>query len=250
MNALVSVVTPTYRPVSYWERQLGWLQAQSLLPGLFEWVIVDDLWESSRTTVLNWSAGFTIRHMPPESVTEFMSVSSALNDGIRASTGQLIYFMADYMQPLPGTLHRHVQLYDVYGPNVFIGGAVLPHERRWETLISSDVAEVKSPGLARGAFWGGRNDSASRDALVAVNGFDERLDGYRGAMDADLAHRLLNYGCRFIIDRQLATGAGMHGHDQSKPSRGEQERNPLWPAISAKVVGGESWANHARRLDG
>lgn len=243
MKPRLSVVTPTYRPFDYWRRQFDWLDAQKLDHALFEWVIVDDHWWEHQTRVAKLPPhDFGIVHRPPGRLRENVSVCSAFNDGIANAQGELVYLMADYMQPLPDTFARHLELLDLFGEKCFFSGPVLPHQRGRDdqrTQIDRWEAEVFDRIAARGIFWGGRNDSVPRSALMAVNGFDERLDGYRGAMDADLAHRLMNSGCRYIIDLKLDAGAGMHAHEHSKGCLGDQELNPRWTGIAAGVVAGE-----------
>ncbi|GAH86423.1 unnamed protein product, partial [marine sediment metagenome] len=65
--------------------------------------------------------------------------------------------------------------------------------------IDKNLCENDNPDW----FWAGRNDSAPLEALLDINGWDEAFDGRPGGVDADLGARLMKYGCRFLVDREL-----------------------------------------------
>ncbi len=45
-----------------------------------------------------------------------------------------------------------------------------------------------------------RNESVRREHLIAINGFNEDLDGSHGYQDSDMATRLKWHGLRFVVD--------------------------------------------------
>lgn len=51
-------------------------------------------------------------------------------------------------------------------------------------------------------WWAGRSDSAPLSALLEANGMDETSQGRRGGLETDLCRRMMEWGCRFLVDRQ------------------------------------------------
>ena len=206
----VSVLTTTVRPWDFAQRQLEALKEQTLDD--FEWVFVDNRGGQRTLTSTN------PRHIPLKIVQSrggqppYMAEALAKNSGLSYCQGELVYLMNDYILPTPKVLERHWQLYKEYGPKVFISGPLeagdleqkdRSRHRKVEYEIGDGVGEVSWAKLNSNSFtefWAGRNDSASLEALLAVNGFDECIDGGKGGIDLLIALRMANWGCRHLVD--------------------------------------------------
>ena len=121
---------------------------------------------------------------------------------------------------------------------------VMFRARNAEYLIPhTGEGEIFSPGMVQQTFLGGRNDSVSLEAALAVNGMDERLDGYFLGLDIDFAVRLMNAGCRYIVDRLLP--CILHPHTRGKlESPGPASEGPGQVVIQKEVLEGQSFADH------
>lgn len=202
----VSVLTTTVRPWDFLLRQREALEGQTLDD--FEWIVVDN-YVGPRDFTLRGRFPITIAKsrggQPP-----YMAEALAKNSGLRYCQGELVYLMNDYILPTPKVLERHWQLFQEYGPKVIISGPLQSGDgndrnrsRKPEFMIGDGVGEVSKARLNRNEFtefWAGRNDSAALEALLAVNGFDECIDGGKGGIDLLVALRMSNWGCRHIID--------------------------------------------------
>lgn len=209
----ISVVTTTVRPWAFLLRQREALEAQTLDD--FEWVVVDN-YAGERTFRLQAAQAIIVGRFlitvvrsrggqPP-----YMAEALAKNSGLSYCRGELVYLMNDYILPTPKVLERHWQLYKEYGPKVFISGPLQAgdgndrrRDRHPEFMLGDGVGEVSKERLNRNEFtefWAGRNDSAPLEALLAVNGFDECIDGGKGGVDLLIALRMANWGCRHLVD--------------------------------------------------
>ena len=202
----VSVLTTTVRPWHFLLRQLEALEVQTLPD--FEWIVADNF-GGSRDFTLKGRFPITIAKsrggQPP-----YMAEALAKNSGLSYCQGDLVFFLNDYVLPTPKVLERHYQLYQEYGPRVFISGPLRAGDgnerargRCPEMMIGDGVGEVSKNRLNSAdlsEFWAGRNDSAALEACLAVNGFDECIDGGKGGIDLLIALRMSNWGARHIID--------------------------------------------------
>jgi len=80
---------------------------------------------------------------------------------------------------------------------------VYPPDWRIGTISKTKIAEGLYENDDNNWWWGGKNDSAPLEALLGVNGMDETWDGRRGGSDGDTARRLMEYGCRYLVDREV-----------------------------------------------
>ena len=121
----VSVITITWRP-GYIDTMVQALQAQTLDKDRWEWILVDDLHQVRRSAVARY-IGDSIRfqHLPPREIKPYSATGIAINTGLAAARGELVYFMADYMYPHPTCLERHWDIYARFGPKVLISGPLI-----------------------------------------------------------------------------------------------------------------------------
>lgn len=81
---------------------------------------------------------------------------------------------------------------------------------------------------ARGAtwWWLGRNDSGSREILIAANGMNEALDGIHGGLDTEITSRLMELGCFHFVDTEVP--AYVLPHPRRKKELREIPQNRVW----------------------
>jgi len=266
----VSVITITGREL-FIEYQIEYLKAQTLKD--FEWVLVDDLYEKRKEEVARLVDGdFLLTHIPPKNIVEHFAVGAAANDGFVRARGELVYFMADYILINGNTLQRHWDIHIKY-PNAIISGRCLevnflPEEMalsgatfrgtdyRWSLFdsnlfmkrkIEDDIWEAYRDGVQN--WWGGRNDSAPLEAILAVNGYDEQYDGCYGYHDDDAAQRMMTYGMRYLLDKQSLALQFPHKKSGKLRLRSMESQQLLKDNLIPEKVGkGIYWANPHRNL--
>ncbi len=73
-------------------------------------------------------------------------------------------------------------------------------------------------------WWCGRNDSAPLEVLLDVNGLNEAFDGTHGGADGEVAHRMMQIGCRYLVDTTAPCYELIHPI-KTKSIISEQERD-------------------------
>jgi len=209
----ITVLTVTHRSWDMLYRQAGWLAEQTFTD--FEWVIVDERYKQRPNFAREVKVGgFPIIHLPDKvSDPEYISNGAAPNYGLTYASGDLVFFMVDYVWPTPRVLERHYELQQRGGPAIVSGplawrsandDASQPNQER-----QGDVQSDLDPHVwlvtdhyekVRRFSWLGRNDSAPMEAILACNGFDDRLKGLRGGIDPLLSIQMVNWGCKYLID--------------------------------------------------
>lgn len=254
----ISVVTPTARPWPKLLDQASWLMEQTFPHGDFEWIIIDDLhadraeWfaQGARERQLDLAR---VLHCPPLEITPYFNAIGAVNTALRYAQGELLYMMVDNIQPTPRVLERHWEIYQSFGPQVFIGGPladigsqgqVIPYnERTYDVRMGPHLGRITSDHYISRFAWFGWNDSVSLEAMLAANGMDERMEGMIGGADVELAMRLTRAGYCFLLD--LKESAYRHPKPPSKP----KEENPIWSDLVHQAMeGGSLWAPNARNI--
>jgi glycosyltransferase involved in cell wall biosynthesis len=215
--ARISVILLTYNWPEALALALDALARQTLLP--LEVIVADDgSTEPTRTLVESRMADFPVplRHVWHED--RGFRAGAARNRGMAASRGDYVVLLDGDMLVHPHFLADHAEF---AAPGCFLAGGRLrasmretarllaggrprfdmlmdgifdaPHDfRRYHALRWNTLAERKArrPGRVMScnmSFW--------RSDVLAVNGFDERLEGY-GSEDLELAARLRNAGVR------------------------------------------------------
>lgn len=120
----VSVLSICYRP-GYFDTMREALQAQAFPREDFEFVVVDELaWRRENVVRDYIGDSLQLTYVPLEPK-EWCNTKEAFNTGLRHCQGELVYMMADYMYPHPHCLSRHWDIYQRYGPKVFISGPLV-----------------------------------------------------------------------------------------------------------------------------
>lgn len=96
-------------------------------------------------------------------------------------------------------------------------------------------------------WWAGRNDSASLETLLDVNGMDESFDGTRGGADGDIAHRMMDLGCRYLVDTKAPCYELIHPLKKPNAISEEERDRKLKQAMVAKVIPNDYSIREERR---
>ena len=118
----VSIVCPTHRP-GYIDTLGQALKDQTLPKDEWELVLVDELYDMRKDLVPPLMP-FNLKHIRQEPSPRTQG-TRAQNLGLRHCEGELVYFMCDYNYPHPRCLERHWEIYQRYGPKVFISGPLV-----------------------------------------------------------------------------------------------------------------------------
>lgn len=133
--------------------------------------------------------------------------SAARNRGVKESSGNLLLFFDDDMEPHPDSIQRHVLFHQTYS-GLLSGNqieevnkgktdiqnykAVLT--KKWTKKFTDGINELNQNNL----FFTAANCSIKRIDFDALHGFDERLTD---AEDFDLATRALQSGMKVFFDK-------------------------------------------------
>lgn len=79
-------------------------------------------------------------------------------------------------------------------------------------------------------WWLGRNDSGSREVLMAVNGMNETLDGLHGGLDTEITFRLMELGCFHLVDSEAP--AYVLPHPRRKKELKEVPKDRVWANLA------------------
>jgi glycosyltransferase involved in cell wall biosynthesis len=195
----LSVVIPTCNRRDILAQCLAALEAQSLAPGLFEVLIVDDGSEDDTPAFLQtYAPAFAFRHFRQQ---ERGGPARARNRGIREARGGIIVFLNDDAVLEPDGLATHLAGHDgVEGGRVSVLGEFsLPDafaRSLWGHVLNHSDLLFDYAGMRPGRLYGANqyytcNVSTPRDVLFEVGLFDEAFTGtWWGAEDIDIGLRL------------------------------------------------------------
>jgi GT2 family glycosyltransferase len=139
---------------------------------------------------------------------ENAGLSAARNAGLKAATGEVIWFLDDDILPLPGTLERHRMAHEgprdvmLLGPCDVPPGIDLYQEAR-DFWVEHNELRAQGDQVDRFDLIAFANASLSTDLLRSVGGFDEQFVGY-GLEDYELALRLLKTDLIVKFDAEAA----------------------------------------------
>ncbi|WP_420823351.1 glycosyltransferase family 2 protein [Trinickia diaoshuihuensis] len=188
----ISVVVPTWRRPAMLERCLTALVRQTLAPARYEIVVCDDGPDEATRSLVERVAdahrarGLQVRYVP---VTATQGPAGARNAGWRAARAETIAFTDDDTIPDVRWLEAGLRAM-ADGASAASGAIEVPLPER-----PTDY-EYDASGLARAEF-ATANVFVRRDALIAVDGFDERFTS-AWREDSDLQFSLLAAGRRIV----------------------------------------------------
>jgi glycosyltransferase involved in cell wall biosynthesis len=212
----ISIVTPNYNRGKLLENMLGTLARQDFDLRKVEMVIVDDGGEAKEVEILErMGLPFRIRYFRQEHCGR--RVGRVRNIGVKNAKGKVVVFLDSDALCSPSLLREHyekhrrteglVLLGDTFDLKrgeepVFVQFAGLDsmYRNRFKFFRHYFKREVLLPlvyklrGYPRGLCFCTLHASAKRNHLLAVNGFDEDLDGRWGDEDLELGYRLEKLG--------------------------------------------------------
>lgn len=207
----MSVVIPTYRRRDALHRTLAALEQQTLDPGAFEVIVVDDPVDDDSEAVAAVVAG----HRPGAEVShlhrEARGVSAARNTGWKAARAPLVLFLGDDIIGSPRLLEEHLDWHERRGgPDTGVLGhvrwaselEVTPFMRWLEYGIQFDYPAIAGVEASWFNFYTA-NISLPRALIAEVGGFDEDRFPFLYE-DLDLGYRLDARGFRLLYNREAA----------------------------------------------
>ena len=208
---LASVVIPTRNRHKAVESCLDALAAQTLPPGSFEVIVVDDGSEPPLAPdPTRWAAKFDVKLIRQKNT----GPAGARNRGVTEARGEFLAFTDDDCLPTPTWLEKLVAALRE-NPEALVGGSTfngLKNNLFAETsqLILEMVYDHFNRDSENAYFFASNNMAMRRDALLGISGFDET---FRVASeDRDLCDRWRLAGRRlfWIKDAQVE-----HRHAQT-----------------------------------
>lgn len=207
----LSVVTPTHDKLELLRRTLASLEGQDLDPGSFEVVVVDDGSTDDTPRFLEGHRpGFPLRTVRLDTNA---GRAAARNRGLERAAGDLVVFLDDDMEVVPGFLRAHLELHESGGAVAGIGNVVnhpevtmAPIDRYMSTR---GAQKIRDRGPLPWKYFSTNNASVKRADLDAVGGFDEGFVWY-GFEDLELAWRLVRD--RGITLRFVPDARSLHIH--------------------------------------
>ena len=194
----ISVVIPTYQRCASLGRTLEALARQTLPATEYEVIVaIDGSDDGTKEMVAGFDAPYRLASVWQPN----RGRAAARNAGIRAAHGDLVVFLDDDMEPVPGFLLAHREAHPPGSRRAVVGPAPIRAEATSPPIVHYRASGVRAhedrlaqPGYRLGfrdVYTG--NLSVSRDVLLEVGGFDESFCLY-GHEDYELGLRLLKAG--------------------------------------------------------
>lgn len=198
----ISVVIPTYQRCASVRRTLEALTRQAIAASEYEVIVaIDGSDDGTKEMIEGFQAPYRLSAVWQPN----QGRAAARNAGIRLARGDLVVFLDDDMEPVPGFLLAHRDAHPpgsrraVVGPAPILAEASSPpivHYRR--SGMSAHQDRMAQPGYTLGfrdIYTG--NLSLDRSVLLEVGGFDETFRLY-GHEDYELGLRLLKAGVNLL----------------------------------------------------
>lgn len=207
----LSVVTPTHNKAALLARTLASLDAQDLPSDVFEVVVVDDgSTDGTAAFLRSHRAGHGFTWVSQEGN---RGRAAARNLGLSRAGGDLVVFLDDDMELVPGFLRAHRDFHERNANAVGVGNVVnhpeisaAPIDRYMSTR---GAQKIKDRGPLPWKYLSTNNVSVMRKDLDAVGGFDEGFVTY-GFEDLELGYRLVKE--RGLVLRFVAGARSLHIH--------------------------------------
>ncbi len=200
----ISVVIPSYQRRAVLQRALQALARQTLVPSLYEViVVVDGSEDGTREMLAQFLAPYKLRSIWQTN----RGRATACNTGIRAATGNIIVLLDDDMEGAPGLLEAHLRLHQSKQCLGVLGAVPVAIDQPSTSVVKYVSAKYEQYHermsqigykLTIGDFYTG-NFSIRRSVLLDVGLFDETFTIY-GNEDLDLLIRLLKVGIELVYN--------------------------------------------------
>ena len=213
----ITVLTVTFRDSVRILGQAKMLEAQTFQD--FEWVVVDDLYGERSGFFESHGVGkaFPFLHVPPRHVAE-------------------------------GVLEAHWEAFEKFGPAVIMSGPMAAGKghvniqtRLSGNSLDGDTTQIDDEDSLRQWYWAGRNDSASLEYVLRINGFRERMDGFYGGGDVVFAAQMIAAGCRYLGLRK-GTCYDEFPHEPKKPTVPHELDSKPWQELFKASLAGDTWS--------
>src|SRR6266542_585600 len=172
----LSIVIPTYNRRERLARVMAALDEQSMDPGDFEVVIVDD---GSSDGTSDWLKNQHRRYVVRAIRQDNAGPARARNTGVAAAAGELLLFLDDDVEPSARLLEEHRRSHGSETHLAIIGplGSLPSYGQPWVAWEQAKL-EAQYAAMLRGdwepsfrQFWTG-NASIRKEHVVAAGGFD------------------------------------------------------------------------------
>jgi GT2 family glycosyltransferase len=194
----ISVVIPTYQRCASVRRALEALTRQTMPAAEYEVIVpIDGSDDGTREMI----AGFRAPYRLTADWHPNQGRAAARNAGISLAQGQLIIFLDDDMEPVPGFLLAHWEAHPQGSRRAVVGPVPIPVDASSPPIVhyrqsgmNAHLDRLAQPGYKLGfrdIYTG--NLSLPRELLREVGGFDETFKLY-GHEDYELALRLVKAG--------------------------------------------------------
>jgi len=230
----------------------------------FECILVDELYHERKGAVADYVAekGLAERfvHVPPKrrDADKPVGLGNARNTGLMLAEGEYVVTLDDYTFLAPDCLGRFRRMHAEYGDHVVLAirrvydnppverpeGDVSTYAEEFDGVAGLDYelhdiyqenVGVLPVDIFKFVLGLG---SIPLEAMLAVEGYDERFDNGHGVENADLLYRLSRVG----LDRYMDTGnINAHVDHPTQPMLGTSDNVPLFKERQAR---GESTATN------
>ncbi|MDQ7857856.1 MAG: glycosyltransferase [Armatimonadota bacterium] len=218
----VSVVVPCHDAAAVLPRTLAALDAQTLEPGVFEVVVVDDGSSDATAEIAERWPGAVRPHVIRQTN---QGLAAARNRGAAAARGDVLLFLDADVLAQPDLVARHLDRHAASPAPLAVQGRTVPTPESLTTpfMRLSTARDRAAPGRPRDLsplHVIGRNLSVAANAHRAIGGFDEGFVGY-GFEDVEYACRLHSAGTRIVSE---PSAAGLHHHPLSVEAAARRQR--------------------------
>lgn len=201
-SSLISVVIATLNRGSDLCSTLSYFLTGEEYPS-FELIVID---QSDR--IDGATDAFLSRHMSRLTYVrrEQKSLTASRNAGIALCKGEIVVFVDDDVQLLPGFLSAHNSAYadpSVWGATGPVYSAQDAAPEKLEAIKSALASQsLGAESISTTAWVPGCNMSFRRKVLLDLGGFDERYEIH--CDDADISHRVKSSGGRLVFHPRAA----------------------------------------------
>ena len=220
----VSVIIPTYNGANKIGVLLDALLKQTYTK--FEVVVVVDGSTDDTVAILdNYRERFAAYKVI---VQQNQGRAVVRNRGVKESSGDLLIFYDDDMEPFENSVQKHVDFHSEHEATLLAGGqrevidasATDIHNYRvyltdkWLAPYPDDITKLSFENL----FFTAANCSVKRSTFIKLDGFDERLTD---AEDYDLAYRAMEKGIAIYLDK---SNKSIHWEKNTLPGMVNRQR--------------------------
>lgn len=145
--------------------------------------------------------------------------SAARNEGVQATTGEIIVFLDSDMEVLNGFIDAHIKIHSDNQDCAAVGKIIWPENGSFYRYIGSrGVNKIKDDIEIPPWYFVTGNSSVKRRNLPVEKPFDETFSGW-GGEDLDLALKLHTSGVKFLFAKEAVSYHSFNGTLKNHVSR-------------------------------